>query len=211
MYRLGGKRFLDLVFSFILLIILFPILLIVSLAIIINTRGPIFFRQDRLGKNGRVFKIYKFRTMIVNSENTGTGLFTNINDIRITRIGRVLRKTSIDELPQLLNVLVGDMSIIGPRPPVPFHPYNFKDYPVEFKKRFDYRPGITGWAQINGRTNLSWNKRLKYDLYYHENFSFYLDIKIFILTIHRILSTESIYPDDINIGKKHLKKSDHEI
>jgi len=189
------KRFLDIIISFIALVILSPVFLIISLLILIESRRPIIFTQERLGKNGKVFKIYKFRTMVVGAINMGKGLRTDEDDKRITKIGKILRKTSLDELPQLINVLKGDMSIIGPRPPVPYHPYKYEDYDSTQKKRFLIRPGITGYAQVMVRNAATWDERIKYDVYYYENLNFLFDIKIFLKTIKTVLSRKNIYPD----------------
>jgi lipopolysaccharide/colanic/teichoic acid biosynthesis glycosyltransferase len=170
----------------------------------VDSSGGVIYKQERLGKDGNLFYIFKFRTMVSNAENIGSGLFTDGNDDRITRIGRLLRKFSLDELPQFLNILLGDMSLIGPRPPVPYHPYDYENYPRRYKVRFLHRPGISGWAQIHGRTNLSWTDRLEYDVYYHNHFSFMLDMKIIFRTIFKLITNENVYPEDINIGKNHL-------
>ncbi len=204
MYRLFIKRLIDVIASFIGLVLLSPILLILACLIKFESKGPVLFKQKRLGKQGKEFLIFKFRTMVVGAENTGTGLFTDGNDPRITKTGRFLRKFSLDELPQFINILKGDMSLIGPRPPVPYHPYKFAEYPEEFKVRFLYRPGVTGLAQVNGRTNLTWTQRLELDKIYHEKFSFLLDLQIIFKTIWKIVRREDVYPEDINIGKKHL-------
>lgn len=155
------KRIFDIVISIMALVILSPLLLIIGLAIKIGSKGPIFFTQKRLGKNGKEFNIYKFRTMVDNAENMGRGIFITESDNRITNIGKILRITSLDELPQLINVIKGDMSIVGPRPPLTYYPYVYDDYDFEKKQRFNVRPGITGYAQIKGRNNLNWNEKIK--------------------------------------------------
>jgi len=132
------KRFFDIFFSVIGIIILFPVMLVIAAAIKLDSKGPVIYKQDRLGKNGRIFKIYKFRTMIENAEKMGSGLFTFENDPRITKVGKFLRKTSLDELPQLFNVLKGDMSFVGPRPPVPFYPKKWEEYTVYEKNAFSH-------------------------------------------------------------------------
>ncbi|MEI3611392.1 sugar transferase [Pseudogracilibacillus sp. SO30301A] len=182
----------------ILIILLFslPTVLIgtiIAILIKIDSKGSIFYKQERLGFKGKVFEIYKFRTMVENAENIGSGIKTFQDDPRITTIGKFLRKTSLDEIPQLINVLKGDMSIIGPRPPVPYHPRKYQEYRKEQVKRFTVRPGITGYAQIKGRNNISWDERIVYDIEYVNNLSFLLDIKIFILTIVKVFKKEGIH------------------
>ncbi|WP_097668057.1 sugar transferase [Anaerosalibacter massiliensis] len=187
------KRILDFVISFIAFVVLSPLFLVLAILIRIDSEGSIFFKQERLGKNGKTFLIYKFRTMVDNAENIGTGLFTNEDDPRITKVGRFLRKTSLDELPQLINVLKGEMSIIGPRPPVPYYPYKYNEYSEEQKLRFTVLPGITGYAQINGRNTLSWDERIEYDVEYVKKFSLLLDIKIAFKTIGYVFNKKAIY------------------
>src|SRR5690554_3546153 len=154
--RLGVKRFFDFVGALCGLIILSPVFLIIAILIRLDSKGPVFFTQERLGKNGKVFNIIKFRTMIVNAENLGEGLRVSTeDDPRITKVGKVLRATSLDELPQLINVVKGDMSLVGPRPPATYHPYDgYVNYPDWAKKRFEMRPGITGLAQITVRNSV---------------------------------------------------------
>lgn len=187
------KRFFDIFFAVIGIIILFPVMLVIAAAIKLDSKGPVIYKQDRLGKNGRIFKIYKFRTMIENAEKVGSGLFTFENDPRITRIGKFLRKTSLDELPQLFNVLKGDMSFVGPRPPVPFYPKKWEEYTVYEKKRFSVKPGITGWAQVNGRNEIDWSERIKLDVWYVDNWSLILDLKIILKSIKVVLKKEGVY------------------
>lgn len=184
------KRIFDIIFSFLLLVILFPLLVIISILIKIDSKGPIFFIQERAGLKGKPFKIYKFRTMIPNAVNIGNGIYTAENDPRITRVGKFLRRTSLDELPQLFNILKGDMSIIGPRPTLM---YQIEQYNNEQRKRLNMKPGVTGLAQVNGRNSLSWPERIKYDIYYVENWSLWLDIKILIKTIKVVLTGEGLY------------------
>jgi undecaprenyl phosphate N,N'-diacetylbacillosamine 1-phosphate transferase len=188
------KRLIDIFGSIIGLIIILPLLIIIALLIKFTSKGPIFFKQERLGKDGKIFKIIKFRTMIVNAENIGDGLkVKSENDNRITRIGRFLRATSLDELPQLWNVLKGDMSLVGPRPPVPYHPYKFDEYNDFQRKRFLMKPGMTGLTQVTVRNSVSWDDRILIDVEYVDNFSIWLDIKIIIKTIIKIFRKKSIY------------------
>lgn len=189
------KRLIDIIGSFIGIIILSPILLIISVLIKITSKGPVFFKQERLGKNGKVFKIIKFRTMIVNAEKIGDGLAVKSeNDNRITKVGKFLRRTSLDELPQLINVLIGDMSLVGPRPPVTYYPYNgYENYPDWAKKRFTMRPGVTGLTQITVRNSVSWDERIRIDVKYISKFTLFLDLIILCKTIFKVFKRENIY------------------
>ncbi|WP_345894744.1 sugar transferase [Natroniella sulfidigena] len=180
------KRVVDFIGSLFGLIILFPLFILIGVAIKLDSKGPIFFKQDRLGKDGQVFKIYKFRTMVQNAEDKGSGLFTSKGDPRITKVGKFLRKTSLDELPQLINVIKGEMSLVGPRPPVPYHPYEYNEYSEEQKLRFCVLPGITGYAQIKGRNHLSWDSRIEKDIWYVRNYSIFLDIRIILFTFKKV-------------------------
>jgi len=192
-YKNITKRFIDIILSFLGLLFLSPLFFLIALLIKVNSKGPIFFTQDRLGKNGHIFKIMKFRTMVNNAEKMGSGLSTYEGDPRITKVGKYLRKTSLDELPQLINVLNGKMSIIGPRPPVPYHPKKYSEYDVEEAKRFNVSPGITGYAQIKGRNSLTWDERIKYDVEYVENYSLLLDFKITCITFLKVFKSEDIH------------------
>lgn len=193
--KLITKRTIDIVGSLIGLIILSPAFVIIGLCIKLTSEGPVFFRQERLGKNGKVFNIIKFRTMIVNAENLGEGLRVSTeDDPRITKVGKVLRATSLDELPQLINVVKGDMSLVGPRPPATYHPYDgYANYPEWAKKRFEMRPGITGLAQVNVRNSVSWNERIEVDNQYVDAFGIWLDAKIILRTFYRIVKPENVY------------------
>lgn len=182
------KRILDIVGSCIGLVCLIPIYLLTALAIKIDSQGPVLFLQERLGYKGKVFRIYKFRSMNVGAERTGSGVYSGKKDPRVTIVGRIIRATSIDELPQLLNILKGEMSFIGPRPPLTYHPWPLEQYTAEQKKMFDLRPGITGWAQIHGRKDVEWNRRIELSVWYVEHCSFLLDVKIFFVTIFKVFS-----------------------
>lgn len=187
------KNIFDYIVAGISLILLFPIFVIIGILIKIDSKGPIFFKQERLGKNGKIFKIYKFRTMVNNAINLGKGLSIQKNDSRITKIGNFLRKTSLDELPQFINILKGEMSFVGPRPPVPYHPYKYENYTNKKRKRFVMKPGVTGLAQISGRNNLTWDERIEYDIKYVEEFNFFYDIKILFNTAYKVVKKEDIY------------------
>ena len=195
------KKIFDLVFAFLGLVILTPLFLIIALFIKLDSKGPVFFRQERIGLNGVIFKIYKFRTMIENAENIGSGLKTSSNDPRITRVGNFLRKASLDELPQLINILKGEMSFVGPRPA----PIVLVDRLTETeRKRLSVKPGVTGWAQINGRTKLSWKEKFKEAVWYDNNYSIILDIKIIFITIKYVLLKKDIYSDRYDEDVKEM-------
>lgn len=192
MYKNIFKRVFDLCIATVGILLLWPVFLVIGMAIKITSKGPIFFLQKRIGKNGVSFDIYKFRTMVENAENIGDGLIVKEeSDARITTVGRFLRKTSLDELPQLINILNGTMSLIGPRPPVIYHPYNgYKNYPNWAKKRFKVRPGITGLSQVKLRNSATWDERIKIDNVYVDKISFMYDIKIFFATFAAMINTE---------------------
>ena len=198
------KRFLDVTASFLGLVLLSPLLLAVSILIKIDSRGPVIFRQKRIGRNGKVFEIYKFRSMCVGAEKTGSGVYSGKGDARVTRIGKILRATSIDELPQLLNILKGEMSFVGPRPPLTYHPWKYEEY-TDFQKRmFEVRPGITGWAQVNGRKDVEWHKRIELNVWYVDHMSLLLDIKIMFMTAFKVLTNA----DNENSGATVNKSTD---
>lgn len=196
------KRLIDIVVSFVAIVVLSPLFAIISILIKITSKGPILFKQERIGKNGMVFKIYKFRSMIVNAEKIGDGLsIKSENDNRITKVGKFLRATSLDELPQLINVLIGQMSLVGPRPPVTYHPYKGCDnYPTWAKSRFQMRPGITGLAQVRVRNSVSWDDRIRIDIYYIEKFNIWLDFKIMFMTLLKLFKREHIYAEDMQLN-----------
>ena len=187
------KRILDIIFSITVLFTLSPLLIIVAIIIKLESKGPVFFIQERPGMNMKIFKIYKFRTMIDGAINMGSGLRTDEGDPRITKVGNILRKTSLDELPQLINVLKGEMSLIGPRPPVPYHPRKYEEYSNEQKKRFTVKPGITGYAQVVLRNSGTWDERIVYDVECVEKMSLKFDIYIFLKTIYSVIKKENIY------------------
>lgn len=201
MYKHFFKRLIDFSISFIFTLILLPLFLFISILIKLDSRGPVFFRQERLGKNGKVFKIYKFRSMVVNAEHTGSGVYSNDNDKRITKVGKILRKTSLDEIPQLLNILKGDMSFIGPRPPLTYHPWKYEEYTDVQKQMFLVRPGITGYTQVNGRKDVEWHRRIMLNVWYANHVSFILDIKIIFKTVFKVFSNA----DNENKGETLFK------
>lgn len=198
------KRLIDLVGSLVGIIIISPVLITIALSIKLTSKGPVFFKQERLGKDGKVFKIIKFRTMVVNAEKIGDGLTVKSEtDNRITKVGRFLRATSLDELPQLFNVISGEMSLVGPRPPVTYFPYNgFDKYPDWAKRRFKMRPGMTGLAQVTVRNSVSWDERIVVDNKYIDNFNLWNDVKILCRTFIRLFKSENIY---MEVEKKKVK------
>lgn len=203
MYKMTKQTF-DFLLSVLLLIFLSPIMIIIAVAIKLDSSGPVLFKQQRVGKDGMNFTILKFRTMVVNAEKMGTGLDSYVNDSRVTKVGKVLRSTSLDELPQLFNILKCDMSFVGPRPPVTYQPYEFENYPPLGKRRFQVKPGVTGYAQINGRNELSWDEKFKFDSFYVDNKSFWFDLKIFILTIFKVLKMEGNYDIEKDNKRKNI-------
>jgi len=176
--------------SGIALIILLPIFAIIGIFIKLDSKGPVFFIQERVGKGGKIFKTYKLRTMVLESEKmTGNNPIDKKNSY-ITRIGKVLRRTGIDELPQLKNVIMGDMSLVGPRPTILCQVKGYNDFQ---RKRLLVKPGITGWALVNGRNFLSWPERIMLDIWYIEHWSFWLDIKILFKTLFIVAKGEGLY------------------
>ena len=186
MYKKFLKRFIDICLSLGIVVVFGLPMLVIALLIKIDSKGPAIFKQERIGKDGKVFSIYKFRTMCVGAEHTGSGVYSGKGDARVTKIGKILRATSIDELPQALNILKGDMSFIGPRPPLTYHPWPIEEYTEEQLHMFDVRPGITGWAQVNGRKSVEWNKRIELNNWYVRNLSLALDIKILFMTVFKV-------------------------
>lgn len=200
-YKNGLKRVLDCAIATPMLLVGAIPMGLIALAVKLDSPGPVLFRQERIGKNGKVFEILKFRSMCLNAEHTGSGVYSEKGDSRVTKVGRILRATSLDELPQLINILRGDMSLIGPRPPLTYHPWPLEEYTAEQRRMFEVRPGITGWAQINGRKGVEWHKRIELNVWYVDHVSFPLDCKIFFLTIFKVLRNE----DNVNVGET-LKK-----
>ena len=188
MYNRIVKRILDCIIALLVLTVGAVPMLIVALLIKIDSPGPVLFKQDRIGRNRKVYKIYKFRSMCTNAEHKGSGVYSGKGDARVTRIGRIIRATSIDELPQFVNVLKGEMSLIGPRPPLTYHPWPIEEYTEQQLRMFEVRPGLTGWAQVNGRKDVEWNRRIELNVWYVDHISFGLDIKIFFLTIFKVFT-----------------------
>ena len=197
MYRKFFKSLLDFSISLVVLILLSWLFLLVAIAIRLESAGPVIFRQKRLGRGGKEFEIYKFRSMVQNAEHTGSGVYSGKGDPRVTKVGKLLRATSIDELPQLVNILKGDMSLIGPRPPLTYHPWPLSEYSREQLRMFEMRPGITGWAQVHGRKDVEWHKRIELNVWYVDHVSLALDLKILFMTIGKVLSNA----DNENIGE----------
>lgn len=195
------KRLFDITISMIGLIITSPILLITAIAIKLESPGPIIFKQERLGLNGKVFKIYKFRSMCVDAEKGG--VYEKKGDPRVTKVGKFIRKTSIDELPQFVNILKGEMSLIGPRPALTYHPWPYNEYTEEQKRMFHVRPGVTGWAQVNGRKEVEWPRRIELNVEYVDKMSLYFDLMIFFKTIFKVLRME----DNLNVKETASKKN----
>ena len=196
------KRIFDISASGLALIFLLPVFAIIGILIKIDSKGPVFFIQTRAGKDGKPFGAYKLRTMVDNAEKLGKGL--RVDDPRITRVGRYLR-WGIDELPQLINVFKGDMSIVGPRPTLMSQVDQYTD---EHRRRLEMKPGITGWALVNGRNKLSWIEKIEYDIWYIDNWSLWLDIKIIFMTLWVVLVTrEGVYGEDgVNKGYENPSK-----
>ena len=186
MYKVYFKPLLDCVVSLLGIVVLSPIFLVTLISLFISNNGKVFFVQNRPGKNEKIFKIIKFRTMN-NKKDAQGNLLPDAE--RLTYLGKIVRKTSLDEIPQLINVLKGDMSLIGPRPLLPEY---LSLYNERQKKRHTVKPGITGWAQINGRNAVEWNKKFEFDVWYIENLSFILDLQILFLTLKKVVKLEGI-------------------
>ncbi len=199
------KRFFDITISLFGLILLSPIFLIIAIAIKCDSKGPVIFKQVRLGKNGKEYDMYKFRSMCVGAEQQEGGVYCFKGDKRVTKVGGFLRKTSLDELPQFVNILKGEMSLIGPRPVLTYYPYNWEDYTEEQLKRFEVRPGVTGWAAVNGRKTNTVEKRFEYDNYYVDHLSFGFDFKIFLMTIKAVFTNKDNEDDGSSVVEQKQK------
>lgn len=190
--QLSVKHFVDYTLALILFFLLTPVFLIISIWIKAADGGPILFKQNRIGKNGKKFMIYKFRSMVSNAENMGAGLAFDQNDLRITRPGKFIRSSSLDEIPQLFNILKGEMSFIGPRPTIESQVLRYNSFQ---RQRLEMKPGITGWAQVNGRNAIKWSVRIKYDVEYVKNWNLWFDVKIIIKTIFVVFTKKGVRID----------------
>ncbi|HVL30878.1 MAG TPA: sugar transferase [Solirubrobacteraceae bacterium] len=184
------RRCFDVAVAAVALALTSPVLLAAIVAIRLESRGPAIYRQRRVGLHGEEFDLLKLRTMVDGAESIGAGLAVNVGDARITRVGRLLRRTSLDELPNLVNVLRGEMSIVGPRPTVP---WQVEQYTGRERRRLSVRPGITGWAQVNGRASLPWTERIELDLWYIDHRSWRLDLEILRRSARMVLRGEGLY------------------
>jgi lipopolysaccharide/colanic/teichoic acid biosynthesis glycosyltransferase len=190
MIQLTVKRCLDILIAGAGLLLFWPVFVLIAVCIKFSSRGPVFFLQERAGFRGRPFQILKFRTMVENADRIGTGLYVSQNDVRITRVGKILRRFSFDELPQLLHIVTGKMSLVGPRPGLPYH---LERYTADQARRLLMRPGLTGWSQVNGRNLLSWPARIEKDVWYVDNFSLWLDARILFRTLAVWISADGLY------------------
>lgn len=198
------KRIIDTIIACVMLIIISPILLIVAIAVKLDSKGPAIFKQDRIGKDFKPFKMYKFRSMVVNAQNMGTGVYAFAGDPRITKVGRIIRKTSLDELPQLWNIIKGDMAFVGPRAPVVGHFPAWEELNEAYRRRFTILPGITGLAQVTGRNELPWDEKVKYDNIYIDKinkYGIFYDIKMWFMTFIRVLSMSDVEETQENMDK----------
>ncbi len=186
------RRAFDVVASALALIVASPLLLAAAVAIRLETPGSPLYRQRRVGLDGHEFDVLKLRTMVAGAEHQGAGLAVEAGDARITRVGRFLRRTSIDELPNLVNVLRGEMAVVGPRPTVPAQVARYTD---RQRGRLTVRPGLTGWAQVNGRTSLSWDERIEFDIWYVEHRTLLLDARIIWRTVRLVLGGDDVHRD----------------
>ena len=197
------KRIFDIVSSGLLALILMPLWIVIVAAIKLDSKGPVFFKQGRRTKDGRVFQMLKFRPMVVNAEHMGAGLFNYENDPRVTKDGRILRNSSLDELPQLFNIIKGDMSVVGPRPCVTYELGDFDTLNKRYKKRFDVKAGLTGFAQVKRRNDISWNEKVGYDNQYVDEFKrigIVEDIKILLWSLIKVFKKEDIYENKADIS-----------
>lgn len=211
------KRLFDLIFSIIGLVIASPVFLIIAICIKVDSEGPVFFKQNRLGKDGKVFKIFKFRTMVQNAEKMGSGIYSYAGDSRITKVGNFLRNSSLDEIPQLINVLLGNMSFIGPRPAVTYELGDFATLNRKYRNRFSVKPGISGLAQTKGRNDNDWEEKVTLDNRYIELFKKYgycIDLWLIFATVLCVFKHGSVVEakiDDSLSDIEAAKKAEEEI
>jgi lipopolysaccharide/colanic/teichoic acid biosynthesis glycosyltransferase len=191
------SRILDILLASLLLALSSPLLAVAALAIRLDSPGPVFYRQRRVGRHGQPFELWKLRTMVPGAESMGAGIYVLEGDPRITRSGRLLRRFSLDELPNLINVLKGDMAMVGPRPTVQ---EQVDRYTERQRRRLEVKPGITGWAQINGRTSLPWPERIELDVWYVEHRSLRLDLRILARTAWMLATGQGLYSEDLTQG-----------
>jgi lipopolysaccharide/colanic/teichoic acid biosynthesis glycosyltransferase len=191
------NRPLDLALAGVLLVVTAPLMALAAFAIKLESRGPVFYHQRRVGKDGRPFELLKLRTMVPGAESLGAGIYVLEGDPRITRVGRLLRRFSLDELPNLVNVLRGELAIVGPRPTVQ---EQVDRYTERQRRRLEVKPGITGWAQINGRTSLSWPERIELDVWYVEHRSLRLDLRILARTARLLATGHGLYSEELRQG-----------
>lgn len=206
------KRLFDIVCATLGLIFLAPLFAFIAVAIKIDSRGPVLFVQERLTKDGRIFRMYKFRSMVVDAEKSGSGLFNYKNDSRVTKVGHFLRRTSMDELPQLFNVLKGDLSLVGPRPCVTYELGDFDTLNSKYKKRFSVRAGITGLAQVKGRNINSWDEKVTYDNQYIDLFKkqgIWIDIKIIFVTVIKVFKKQDVFEKKIDDRMSDFEAAKH--
>ena len=190
-------RALDLLLASLLLLLASPLLALAALLVRIESPGPVFYRQRRVGRDGRPFELFKLRTMVRGAEAMGAGIYVVEGDPRITRVGRILRRLSLDELPNLVNVVRGEMALVGPRPTVQ---EQVDRYTERQRRRLAVKPGITGWAQVNGRTSLRWPERIELDVWYVEHRSLRLDLRILAKTIRMLATGHGLYSEDLKQG-----------
>lgn len=212
---LAIKRCFDIILSGLAIILLTPVWIGTSVAIKKDSKGPIFFKQGRRTQDGKVFQMLKFRSMVVNAEQMGTGLFNYANDPRVTKVGRKLRDSSMDELPQLFNIFKGDMSVVGPRPCVTYELGDFDTLNNRYKKRFQVKAGLTGLAQVKGRNDISWDEKVGYDNEYvnaFEKYGILIDIKILFESVFKVFKKENIYEKkvDENMNDEESAKIEEE-
>ncbi|MBQ8620805.1 MAG: sugar transferase [Oscillospiraceae bacterium] len=215
--NLALKRAFDIISAGLLVVILLPLWLVVGIAIKMDSEGPVFFRQGRRTKDGRVFRMLKFRSMIQNAEHTGAGLFNYENDPRVTRLGRLLRDSSIDELPQLFNILKGDMSVVGPRPCVTYELGDYDTLNSRYKKRFQMKAGLTGLAQVKGRNSITWDEKVEFDNEYIDEFrriGILVDLKILAASVLNLFRKNEIYEykqDESMTDEEAARREEEEI